>query len=50
MLNFIELREKYGGNKMDVCSSLQLCSKHFFYSGKYLESYTEDIHRNACMS
>jgi len=22
----------------------------FFYSGKYLESYTEDIYRNACMS
>jgi hypothetical protein len=50
MLNFIELREKYSEYKMDDCSSLQLCSKLSFYSGKYLESYTEDIYRNACIS
>jgi hypothetical protein len=32
MLNFIEFKEKYSEYKMDVCSSLHLCSKHFFFT------------------
>jgi len=49
MLNFIEFKEKYSEYKMDVCSSLHLCSKHFFYSGKDIKSYATDIYRNVCV-